>query len=179
MIQRTRLANIIGNWVMIGLVSILLVPCALAQSKATPAAKKGKKSATKAAKTVTPAATGTPAVKPASDTLPAPVEKRDPFQSLVGITKQGPVLPPGKAGLQVSTVRVDGTVRSPGGMMAVVSNPQQRVYFVHEGDRLYDGSVEKIGLDGVVFRENTKDAFGKPIEREVVKRIYSSAGEQQ
>jgi hypothetical protein len=31
----------------------------------------------------------------------------------------------------------------------------------------------------VVFRENSKDAFGKPVEREVTKRIYNSAGEQQ
>jgi hypothetical protein len=108
--------------------------------------------------------------------------RRDPFEPLVGITKEGgggPNLPPGKAGLVIGTTRVDGTVKSPEGMLAVVSNPEQRVYFVREGDRLYDGQVEKIGLDGVVFRENSKDAFGKPVEREVTKRIYNSAGEQQ
>jgi len=44
---------------------------------------------------------------------------------------------------------------------------------------LYDGDVEKIGLDGVTFKENSKDAFGKPVERMVTKRIYASAGEQQ
>jgi Tfp pilus assembly protein PilP len=88
-------------------------------------------------------------------------------------------LPAGKAGLVIGTTRVDGTVKSPEGMLAVVSNPDQRVYFVREGDRLYDGQVEKIGLDGVVFREYSKDAFGKPVEREVTKRIYNSAGEQQ
>ena len=79
----------------------------------------------------------------------------------------------------VATVRVDGTVKSPGGMIAVVSNPEQHVYFIREGDQLYDGDVEKIALDGVTFRENSKDAFGKPVEREVTKRIYASAGEQQ
>ena len=42
-----------------------------------------------------------------------------------------------------------------------------------------NGEVEKINLDGVVFRESTKDAFGKPVEREVTKRLYASAGEQQ
>jgi len=93
--------------------------------------------------------------------------------------KSGPPLPPGKAGLVIAQIRVDGTVKSQNGMIAVVSNPQQRVYFVREGDRLYDGEVEKISLDGVVFRESTKDAFGKPVEREVTKRLYSSAGEQQ
>ena len=34
-------------------------------------------------------------------------------------------------------------------------------------------------LDGVTFRQNSKDAFGKPVERVVTKRIYASAGEQQ
>ena len=88
-------------------------------------------------------------------------------------------LPPGKAGLVIATVRVDGAVRSASGMIAVVSNEEQRVYFIREGDQLYDGDVEKIGLDGVTFKENSKDAFGKPVERMVTKRIYASAGEQQ
>jgi hypothetical protein len=126
----------------------------------------------------------TPAQAPpeGAGTKPAGVLRRDPFEPLVGITKEGGGpnnLPPGKAGLVIGSTRVDGTVKSPEGMLAVVSNPEQRVYFVREGDRLYDGQVEKIGLDGVVFREYSKDAFGKPVEREVTKRIYNSAGEQQ
>lgn len=110
------------------------------------------------------------------------VSKRDPFAPLINQRKDaggGLHLPPGKAGLVISTVRVDGAVHSPSGMIAVVSNPENSVYFIHEGDRLYDGDVEKIGLDGVTFRENSKDAFGKPVERMVTKRIYASAGEQQ
>ena len=104
---------------------------------------------------------------------------RDPFLSLLAMRKSGPPLPPGKAGLVIAQIRVDGIVKSQTGMIAVVSNPQQRVYFVREGDRLYDGEVEKISLEGVIFRESSKDAFGKPVEREVSKRLYSSAGEQQ
>ena len=108
--------------------------------------------------------------------------RRDPFESLVthGTGKAAPNLPPGKAGLQVSTLRLDGIVRAPNGMIAVVSNPQARTYFLREGDHLYDGSVEKITMDGVAFHEEGKDAFGKPVERQVNKRIYStSSGEQQ
>lgn len=108
--------------------------------------------------------------------------RRDPFESLVshGTEKATPNLPPGKAGLQVSTLRLDGIVRGPNGMIAVVSNPQSRTYFLREGDHLYDGSVEKITMDGVSFHEEGKDAFGKPVERQVNKRIYStSSGEQQ
>ena len=88
-------------------------------------------------------------------------------------------LPPGKAGLQVASLRLDGIVRSPNGMIAVVTNPQARTYFLREGDKLYDGSVDKIGMDNVSFHELGKDAFGKPVERQVNKRLYSSAGEQQ
>jgi Tfp pilus assembly protein PilP len=110
------------------------------------------------------------------------VNKRDPFAALINNKKEenaGMHLPPGKAGLVIATVRVDGTVRSGVGMIAVVSNPGNSVYFIREGDHLYDGDVEKIGLDGVTFRENSKDAFGHPIERTVTKRIYASAGEGQ
>ncbi len=109
--------------------------------------------------------------------------RRDPFESLVmrqqAAKNASAILPPGKAGLQVSTLRLDGIVRAPSGMIAVVTNPQLRVYFLHEGDQLYDGRVEKIAMDGVSFHEVGKDAFGKPVERQVNKRIYSSAGEQQ
>jgi Tfp pilus assembly protein PilP len=144
---------------------------AKASSSKRPAAAASSEAKTSEARTNDPA----PAMK--SDAVTA---KRDPFQPLVSNTKpsHGP-LPPGKAGLIIGTVHVDGTVKSPSGMMAVVSNEEQKVYFIREGDKLYDGDVEKIGLDGVTFKENSKDAFGKPVERMVTKRIYQSAGEQQ
>jgi hypothetical protein len=63
-------------------------------------------------------------------------------------------------------------------MLAVVSNPQHRVYFLREGDKLYDGSVDHITLEAVSFHEIGKDAFGKPVEREVTKRLYATSGEQ-
>jgi pyruvate/2-oxoglutarate dehydrogenase complex dihydrolipoamide acyltransferase (E2) component len=112
----------------------------------------------------------------------ARIARRDPFESLLSRQKAGgdaKNLPPGKGGLQVSTLRIDGIVHGPNGMIAVVSNPQQRTYFLHEGDQLYDGRVDKIAMDGVSFHETGKDAFGKPVERSVNKRIYSTAGEEQ
>jgi hypothetical protein len=123
---------------------------------------------------------GEAAAPAASDTTLDLVGKRDPFVALVNSAK-GPQenLPPGKAGLVIGTLTVQGTVQGANGMIAVIANPDQRVYFVREGDRLYDGEVQKIALDAVTFQQNTKDAFGKPIERTVVKRIYPSAGEQQ
>ncbi len=111
------------------------------------------------------------------------VARRDPFESLVSRQQAqanaAKNLPPGIAGLQVSTLKLDGIVKAPNGMIAVVTNPQERTYFLREGDQLYDGRVEKIAMDGVSFHEIGKDAFGKPVERQVNKRIYSSAGEQQ
>jgi Tfp pilus assembly protein PilP len=155
----------------------------------TPAAKSGAKPATKAggkAKAARPARKpvekpSTPGSKPAAAESEIKQARRDPFESLVGRQNKGgtPNLPPGKLGLQVSTLRLDGIVRSPNGMIAVVSNPQSRTYFLREGDRLYDGSVEKISMDSVSFHEEGKDAFGKPVERQVNKRIYSSPGELQ
>ena len=146
-----------------------------------PAAKAGTKKppAKRAVKTVEKPRT--PGTAPAAAESEVKQARRDPFESLLGrqSNKAPANLPPGKLGLQVSTLRLDGIVRAPNGMIAVVSNPQSRTYFLREGDRLYDGSVEKISMDGVSFHEEGKDAFGKPVERQVNKRIYSSPGEQQ
>jgi Tfp pilus assembly protein PilP len=182
---------------------------AAAQQAAKSAASVGGAAAKPAAQTPAPAAKGNAApskapgkqaAKSPAVARPAkPVEKpvnpdeakdneersarRDPFESLVmrqQAQKNAAVnLPPGKAGLQVGTLRLDGIVKAPNGMIAVVSNPQARTYFLREGDQLYDGRVEKIAMDGVSFHEMGKDAFGKPVEHQVNKRIYSSAGEQQ
>lgn len=177
------------------------------QPASKPAAKPDAKPAAKAPSTKSPAvkapatkapATKAPATKPVKKPAPptraaaekkpegpdtSKVARRDPFESLVArqaaANKGAANLPPGKAGLQVSTLRVDGIVKASNGMIAVVTNPQSRTYFLREGDRLYDGSVEKISMDGVTFHEEGKDAFGKPVERSVNKRIYSMAGEQQ
>jgi Tfp pilus assembly protein PilP len=130
------------------------------------------------------AATANPA-KPPAEKAPEekPVARRDPFDTLLTkarATNAPPEnLPPGKAGLIVETLRIDGIVHSPNGMIAIVSNSQQRVYFLREGDKLYDGSVDKIALDAISFHETGKDAFGKPLERTVTKQLYPSPGEQQ
>jgi Tfp pilus assembly protein PilP len=147
-----------------------------------------------------PNPTGKPAVQSAAKPAPAAapnraapqvtpvaehstVARRDPFDPLVNKEKQGggpqAPLPAGKPGLMVATLRLDGIVRSPNGMIAVVSNPQMRVYFLREGDHLYDGAVEHITMEGVSFHQTGKDAFGKIVERESTKRLYPTPGEQQ
>jgi Tfp pilus assembly protein PilP len=159
-----------------------------AKPAAKPTAKPGAKSSSKRAAKGAAKAPAKAVEKPSGISRAAAAEselkqaRRDPFESLINRQqgKGGPALPPGKAGLQVSTLRLDGIVKAPNGMIAVVTNPQSRTYFLREGDHLYDGSVEKITMDGVSFHEEGKDAFGKPVERQVNKRIYStSSGEQQ
>src|SRR4029077_1843565 len=172
-------------------------PAAPAAAKPAPQAAKpaGKPAGKPAAKPAAKARAKKPAAKPAvkaverpttPGTAPAAAEseikkaRRDPFESLIGRqNKTPPNLPPGIRGLQVSTLRLDGLVKGPNGFIAVVATPQARTYFLREGDHLYDGSVEKISMDGVSFHEEGKDAFGKPVEHQVNKRIYSSPGETQ
>ena len=154
-----------------------------AQTAPAPATKPASKPAKPATKPSGKKAAASAAARPAGAEGEVTVGRRDPFESLVGHEKAqaeaAKNLPPGKAGLLVASLRLDGIVRSPNGMIAVVTNPQARTYFLREGDQLYDGRVEKIAMDGVSFHEVGKDAFGKPVERQVNKRIYSSAGEQQ
>lgn len=135
------------------------------------------------------AAPATPASPPAQAaarpaTAPAAASRRDPFDPLLGrTTGQGAAvperLPPGKAGLMIGTLRIDGLVRAPNGMIAVVSNPQQRVYFLREGDRIFDGQVTRITMEAVSFQQTGRDAFGNSLEREVTRRLYPIPGEQR
>src|SRR5579862_805891 len=159
-----------------------------APAKAPAAAKdsaKGPAKAPVAGKDATKTPAGNTAKPPAEKSAEekAPLVRRDPFDTLLTKARTANAtpenLPPGKAGLIVETLRIDGIVHSPNGMIAIVSNSQQRVYFLREGDKLYDGSVQKIALDAISFTETGKDAFGKPLERVVTKRLYPSPGEQK
>jgi len=127
-----------------------------------------------------PAKTPAPSTANAPRPVP-PVARRDPFVMLVGKhqAEGEPVrLPPGKAGLQVNTLVIQGILSSPGGMIAVVANPQRSVYFLHAGDEIFDGRVVRIDIEGITFHEVGKDAFGKPLEREVTRKMNPSSGEQ-
>jgi hypothetical protein len=104
---------------------------------------------------------------------------RDPFAPLIsdapGKTKRV-VRPPGKAGLVIDEIQVQGTVRGPHGAVAVVSAPGGHVYFLRAGDKLFDGKVERIELKGVEFIEHARDALGRAFDRRVVKAVQPPAG---
>lgn len=109
-----------------------------------------------------------------------PAGRRDPFRSLLVRADDAAAvaaLPPGKRGLLIGQIRVDGVVRTPTERIAVVSVPNRnRAFFLREQDELFNGYVAEINDDAVIFKERTVDAFGKPYEREVVKQITSAAG---
>lgn len=135
-----------------------------------------------------PPGAAAPAVPTAADlaaqnpVLPETGHGRDPFAALIRASDPSDShtnLPPGIAGLQVATVRLQGMVKTSDGIVAVVANPQDSVYFLHDGDHIYDGVVEKIGLDDITFRQESKDAFGRTVDRDVSKRLYPIAGDEQ
>jgi Tfp pilus assembly protein PilP len=114
--------------------------------------------------------------------LPELTHGRDPFAALIRASDPNSGrsnLPPGIGGLQVATIQLQGMVKAADGMVAVVANPQDRVYFLHDGDHVYDGVVENIGLNSITFRQQSKDAFGRTVDREVSKRLYPIAGDAQ
>lgn len=122
----------------------------------------------------------TAAAAPAAQTALPVAKRRDPFRSLLvrlDETAGGVPLPPGKRGLVIAQVTVNGVVATPTEMIAVVTmTGRNRSYFLREGDELYNGTVGKISEDGVVFKEKTVDAFGKEYEREVVKQLTAGTG---
>ncbi len=102
-------------------------------------------------------------------------QRRDPFRAIVVQKAEAEIpdqLPPGKAGLVIGQLQVQGIARSVDGTwIAVVDNNTNRAYFLREGDKLYNGTVSAISPDRVVFMEETTNARGQNITKEVVKRL--------
>lgn len=183
--QQRAIVRILAAWAAVG--GLAVAAYGMPQAKpATPTTQAPKAPATKPA-TTQPAAKATKAKKaPAKTaaetkqpaTLPVAAGRRDPFRSLlIRPEQQAQALPAGKKGLMISQLSIDGIVRGPNGMIAVVTNPQRRAYFLREKDEVYNGVVEKITAEAVIFKESAVDPFGKPYTREVVKRLYPVAGE--
>jgi len=101
--------------------------------------------------------------------------RRDPFVSpirAVGNVGPNPGCAGGKRCLSIPELVLQGTVKDISGrMMAVVSNSTRHTYTLRENDQVFNGSVEKITTDSVVFREFVKDALGRETAREVVKKL--------
>ena len=118
--------------------------------------------------------------EPASDVaqtapkkLPSP-GRRDPFVSpLASAAGRGPGAgcTTGKRCLVVDQLVLKGIVQMKTGNFALVENISKRPYVLHENDSLFNGSVVKITGDSVVFREQSNDILGRPVSKEVVKKV--------
>ena len=102
--------------------------------------------------------------------------RRDPFVSPIvskdGISRPAPNCTSGKRCLVIPELVLQGTVKDTSGkMMAVVANSIKKTYFLRENDQVFQGSVEKITSDSIIFREYVKDALGRETAREVVKKL--------
>ena len=109
--------------------------------------------------------------------LPNP-GKRDPFLSpLAAAAARGPVAScsTGKHCLPVDQLALKGIVQTKEGNIAMVENASKRSYYLHENDALFDGSVVKITGDSVTFRQDSSDVLGRPVSKEVVKKVSAPA----
>lgn len=109
-----------------------------------------------------------------------PGGKRDPFQDLAAIrAKAAPEMvepppfsqrPPGLSGLLISEVSVVGTAAGSDQRIAILQGADKFTYVAREGTKLFDGYVETIATDEVVFVREVFDTAGNKTTSEVVKR---------
>jgi hypothetical protein len=100
-----------------------------------------------------------PPVPQASGTAYDPKGRRDPFQALDLIG--------GPKGLDVSTTKLTGIVRSARTTLALIETSDGIGYILKPGDTLGDGRLMEIAVDSVVFAVGAKPGF--PTNRVVLK----------
>jgi Tfp pilus assembly protein PilP len=123
--------------------------------------------------------------KPDKATAQKPVPEMAPSSTATAIRKRDPFISPvqariegmagacggGKRCLAVGEIVLRGVVKSPNGMIAVVENSARKTYFLRENDPIYNGFVQKITADSVVFREHVVDNVGRDSQRDVTKTV--------
>ncbi len=103
--------------------------------------------------------------------------RRDPFVSPIrAVSPQapsGPKCSTGKQCLAINELVLQGTAKDVDGRMIaiVASTTHQFAYFLRENDQVFNGTVQRITKDFVVFRESAVDSLGRQTTHEVVKRI--------
>lgn len=108
-------------------------------------------------------------------------DRRDPFFHLpkppeskvvedVEISRGTP--PPGIAGTYIAGAALEGiAIRQANKRTAVIRGNDKKAYFLHEGDRLFDGYLKTIGDDSAVFVRERRMKSGKTLTEEVTKRL--------
>ncbi|MDR0309948.1 MAG: hypothetical protein LBJ21_00010 [Acidobacteriota bacterium] len=115
-----------------------------------------------------------------------PSNRRDPFLYIVPDTSAKNVVfkdeeisrgtpPPGIAGTFIDKAKLEGIViRSGNQRIAVIRGADNKAYFLREGDRLFDGYIQTIESDSVVFVRETFMRSGKTVTTEITKRLRNS-----
>jgi Tfp pilus assembly protein PilP len=102
--------------------------------------------------------------------------RRDPFVSLLkpvgesGDRKRRP----GMEGFLIQEVALKGIVKDKTGYVAMLLGTDGKSYFVHVGQRLYDGVITAIDAATVTFRQEVTDPLSSVRSRDVKKTLYPS-----
>ena len=102
--------------------------------------------------------------------------RRDPFVSPImeKMRSAANCTGVGKRCLYIGDVSLLGIVQSSNGVIAVVMSGRH-TYFLREHDPLADGNVERITSDAITLRQRSSDVMGRPVVREVTRKIGSPA----
>jgi hypothetical protein len=145
-------------------------PSAAASSAASAPARRGRR------RTVAqrPSATGT--VAPVAAEKPERKGRRDPFvspimeRSRVAASCTGA----GKRCLYIGDISLRGVVQASNGVIAVAMSGAH-TYFLREHDPLADGEVVRITRDAMTLRQRSFDVLGRPLVREVTRKVGAPA----
>lgn len=103
-----------------------------------------------------------------------PAGRRDPFRSLLEQVARfkGP-RPKGIRGMLIGEANLVGTVRDPRGNIAFFKGSDNKGYFLHVGDEMYDGRIIGIDADSgtVTFRQQVDDPRQIKPYRDITKRV--------
>ena len=110
-----------------------------------------------------------------------PAGRRDPFRSLLDQVSafHGP-RPKGIKGMLISEAELVGTVKDPRGDIAFFKGSDNKGYFLHVGDELYDGRIISINPETgtVTFRQQVDDPRQIKPYRDITKRVTPLAEEE-
>ncbi len=102
-----------------------------------------------------------------------PAGRRDPFRSLLRGRQREELgeRPAGLRGMAVEEIRLTGIIKLPEGYVGMVQGTDNLSYLIRPGTVLYDGSVESVSKDQVVFKVQVADPKSLKPYREVVRTL--------
>lgn len=118
-----------------------------------------------------------PAPPPAEPYSYNPEGRRDPFLSLV-LRGAQPVGSgkhvEGLSGLTTAEAMLSGILQSRGAFVALVKGPDGRTFQAHANDKLADGTIRSITLQGMVIMQEVNDPLSLVKVKEVRKGLRAS-----